>query len=63
MAALKHDVLRFVEQALVHDGRMPPLVQFTAIEKMAVVKRIGENEAHAIVVDAIAEQAPHAVVI
>ncbi|MFH1098430.1 MAG: hypothetical protein V1723_00665 [Candidatus Uhrbacteria bacterium] len=63
MAALKHDFLCLVEQPFVHDGRMPSFVQFAAIEKVAVVKRIGEDKAHAVVVDTIAEQTPHAVVV
>ncbi|HEY4508461.1 MAG TPA: hypothetical protein VJJ55_02270 [Candidatus Paceibacterota bacterium] len=61
MSALHHNLLRFIKQPLLNDWRVPSFVDFTAIAKMSVVKRIGENPLHAILVKRISVQASHTV--
>lgn len=63
MPALCEDFLHLVVEAFVDNRGVATLVQFAAVEEVAVVKRIGEDEADTVIVDAVSLRTLRAVVI
>ena len=61
MAALHDDFLHLVPKPLLDDRRMLAFKQFSLIDEVAVVERVGKDELHAVFVHLVAVQTFHAV--